>query len=325
METVGMSEEEENKPLTDEQKRKAISELKSEIAEFPKLRKSDIVLLTQLIDLEINLSYLLSEFPESYNESIDEFSKALQMAQNLEDNTKIAFIKGAIASIYYAKRDFMNAAQYYKESIDILKGTPYNNEIMVGQKGLGLSLMSLGDEITGIKSLLDAAQTCAEMSDIDNYMEIITLLKVHYTNKKDWEMIIELETKALKILKDIGNHHEIAISHMEIGLSHVQLKNYDDALKQFKQAVNSAIEEGDNLLIYQCIILVAETFFHMRQIDRAIDEYLRALSLVVFLDYQEEVQKTKLVLQTLGVPIEKIENAVQQGLDERKKAKKIKT
>jgi len=320
-----MSEEDENKPLTDEQKRNIIQELRSEIEGFPKLRKTDIVLLNQLVDLEINLAYLLSEFPESYNESIVEFSKALDIASDLEDKAKIAFIKGSIASLYYAKGDNMNAAQQYKESIDLLKGTPYTKEIMIGQKGLGLCLMALGDENAGVKILLDAAQNCAELSDVDNYMEIITLLKVHYTNKKDWAMIIELETKALKILKDIGNSYEITISHMEIGLSHIQLKSFKDALYHFKQAVNSAIEEGDNLLIYRCIILVAETFFHLRQIDDAINEYLRALSLAVYINNAEEVQKTKLVLQTLGATHEKIEKAIQDGFTEQKKSRKLKT
>jgi tetratricopeptide (TPR) repeat protein len=192
---------------------------------------------------------------------------------------------------------------------------------MIGIKGLGLSLLGLKDEKSGIERLLESADLCVEIPDIDNYMDIIIILKNLYADRSDWKTIISLEKKALKILESMNNQIEISYAHIEIGLSYSQLKDYNEAMIHFQKGVNAAIESGGNMLIYNGILMVAETLFHLREIDKAKEEYLKALSLIAYLDNQDEISKTSFVLLTLGTTKDEIEKAIKKGKLE-KNAKK---
>ena len=141
--------------------------------------------------------------------------------------------------------------------------------------------------------------------------------RTNIVSVRDWKTIISLEKKALKILESLNNQIEISYAHIEIGLSYSQLKDYSEALVHFQRCVNAAIESGDNLLIYNGILMVAETLFHLREIDKAKEEYLKALSLITFLDEHDEISKTTLVLLTLGTTNEEIESAKNKGIRER--------
>ena len=152
-------------------------------------------------------------------------------------------------------------------------------------------------------------------------MDIIIILKNLYADRSDWKTIISLEKKALKILESMNNQIEISYAHIEIGLSYSQLKDYNEALIHFQKSVNVAIESGGNMFIYNGILMVAETLFHLREIDKAKEEYLKALSLIAYLDNQDEISKTSLVLLTLGTTKDEIEKAIKKGKLE-KNAKK---
>jgi tetratricopeptide (TPR) repeat protein len=313
--------------LTDNQKETlaVIKKLKKNLSEFPPDNQISELEKEKKGEFFITLAYLLAEFPVSSSEAISVFLKALEILRLSGKNIKTASINGAIASIYYAKKDFQKAVRYYNESLKLFGeiSTSINTikERMIGIKGLGLSLLGLKDEKSGIERLLESADLCVEIPDIDNYMDIIIILKNLYADRSDWKTIISLEKKALKILESMNNQIEISYAHIEIGLSYSQLKDYNEAMIHFQKGVNAAIESGGNMLIYNGILMVAETLFHLREIDKAKEEYLKALSLIAYLDNQDEISKTSFVLLTLGTTKDEIEKAIKKGKLE-KNAKK---
>ncbi|MHA1728601.1 MAG: hypothetical protein ACTSWY_07695 [Promethearchaeota archaeon] len=327
-----------SKPLTGEQKKELIKKLRDQISNFPSQNEETEERVdkenqefknyqnAKKADLHINLGYILADFPEKYEQAITEFLIAIKLFTEInkeQSMEQICSLMGSIASVYFTMGDFSNAVSYYKKSFEIFNSQKvelHTKEVMIGKKGLGLSLLHMGEELKGVNNLLDAAKLCVKSNDINNYMEIITILKEIYVNKRDWEMIIELETKALQILENMKdkNHHEIVISHLEIGLALTQLKRYFDSLSHFHRAVNAALESRDNNLIYRGIIMVAETYFHLRQIENSKEEYLKALSLALYIGNKTEIQKTKLVLSALGASKEEINKAIETGEEEEK-------
>ena len=305
--------------LTDNQTEilKEIKKLKKILLEFPPDNQISEIEKEKKGEFLITLAYMLAEFPKSSDEAISVFLKALEIFKLLSKKVKTASINGTIASIHYGKKDFQNAARYYNESIklfgEISDTTNTLKERMIGIKGLGLSFLGLNDEKSGIEHLLKSADLCVEIPDIDNYMETIVILKKIFTARSDWKTIINIEKKALKILESLNNQIEISYAHIEIGLSYIRLKDYNEALIHFQRSVNAAIKSGDNRLIYHGILMVAETLFHQREIEKAKEEYLKALSLITFLDDQDEISKTTLVLLTLGTSNKEIETAKTKG------------
>ena len=309
--------------LTDNQKETiaAINKLRKTLQEFPPDNQISELEKVKKGEFFITLAYLLAEFPKSSGEAISVFLQALEIFRLSDKKIKTASINGTIASLHYSRKDFQNAVRYYRESVklftEISPNTNTLKERMIGIKGLGLSLLGLNDEESGIEHLLESADLCVEIPDIDNYMEIIVILKNIFADRSDWKTIISLEKKALKILESLNNQIEISYAHIEIGLSYSQLKDYNEALVHFQKGVNAAIESGENLLIYNGILMVAETLFHLREINKAKEEYLKALSLITFLDDHDEISKTTLVLLTLGTNNEEIERAKNKGMRER--------
>ena len=306
----------EPKELTEKQKQKIIKDLKEKILNLSSVKDKNNKEMQIIADSNINIAYLLADDRKNYNEAIEKFLLGLNYYKETDKKSRIASIYGAVGSICYAKKDFSNSSQYYKESINVLKDSKLKNEIMIGKKGLGLSLLGLNEEERGITYLLEAADICAEEPDLDNYMEIITILKLFFKEKEDWENSIELEKKALKVLEIVKNSNEITLSLYEIGIIYSYLKQYENSIVYLKKGVNSAIKSKNNQLLYNGISLVAEILFHMKKIEESKLEYLKALSLASYLDIKNEVDKTTMLLTALGTNHDDIHKAIEKGKNE---------
>lgn len=310
--------------LSDDEKKEMIKRLKKEILLYESKNPKSKEDTENLTEMKLTLGFLYANFPEFYDDALKIFLEIISSSQKTKiPKQQLANLYGSVASVSYAKKDYANASIYYKNTIDLLD--PINTkEIMITKKGLGLSLIGLGEFQNGIKLLLESAELAVDLSDINNYMDIIVVLKTFYAEKEDWEAVIELEKKALKILESYENHYEQFMAHIELGFAYSKLKKFEEALQDFKFAVNSAIKEGNNSLIYQGLILVAETYIHLQRVDDAKREYLQALSMATYMKNQEQIIKTKFILSKLGVSKEEIQKAEHQALEELKKPRKIK-
>jgi tetratricopeptide (TPR) repeat protein len=303
-----------------EQERLAlIDKIRKEIDSFPRLKRGFSKERAEVIDLHLTLGYLYADLPQFFDHSLQEFLIALSLTEELGDLQKIAHLNGIIASMYLARLNYAEAIRYYHCSIDLIQTDAFNKEMMVAKKGLGVAYIKTAHQEKGIKYLLEAAEICVELGDVNNYMEIITILSGFYRSQDDWGMIIEIESKALKILLDMGADLEIANTYIDIGIAWSKLEKFTNALDQFKNSVNFALKSENNLKIYQGIVLVAETYFHLRDISSAIKEYEQALSLAVYLEMGEEIKKTQMVLLTLGVSEAELRKVIEIGNKEKKK------
>jgi len=297
-----------------------ITKIRKEIDAFPRIKRGYSKEQEELIDLHITLGYLYSDLPRFYDQSLLEFSIALSLSEELRDRSKQAHINGIIASMHLVRLNYSQAIFYYENSIELLQTDTFNKEMMIAKKGLGIAYLRSGQSDSAITRLTEAAEICVELGDANNYMEIITILHTHFKKQGKWDMVILLEEKALKILFDMGVDEEISRSYMDLGIAYTNLKKYDYSLTNFKHAVNYAIKTENNLLIYQGILLVAETLFHLRDILGAKKEYFQALSMAVYLGWKDEIKKTKMVLLTLGASEQEITDAEDIGKKEMEKS-----
>ncbi len=297
-----------------------IDKIRKEIDSFPKLRRGFSKERVELIDLHLTLGYLYSDIRGFSEHTLQEFLIALSLSEELGDKEKIAHINGIIASMYLARLNFSQAISYFKNTIDLLQTNKFNKEMMITKKGLGIAYMKSFQFEQGINTLTEAAEICVDIGDINNYMEIISVLNGHYREKQEWDTVIELEKKALKILTDMGENEEISQTQMNLGIAYSKLRNYSESLTHFKNAVNYAIKAEHNLLIYHGIVLVAETYFQLRDLQHAKKEYLRALSMASFLELEDEIKKTQMVLLTLGATDQELNEAINIGKKEIKKS-----
>lgn len=297
-----------------------IDKIRKEIDTFPRLKRGFSKERLELIDLHITLGYLYSDLPRFFDHSLQEFIIALSLTEELGEEKKIAHLNGIIASMYLARLDYAQAIPYYTRSVELLHTDTFNKEMMIAKKGLGLALVKTNQQEKGVKILSEAAEICVELGEVNNYMEIITVLSRFYQDQEDWGMMINIESKALKILLDMGADEEISNTYIDIGLANSKLQNYQEALTHFKHAVNYAIKSGSNLRIYQGIVMVAESYFHLRDIPSAKKEYIQALSMASYLEMKDEIKKTQIVLLTLGATEEELRQAMHRGKGEIEKS-----
>jgi len=297
-----------------------IDKIRKEIDNFPRLRRGYSKEREEVIDLHLTLAYLYADIPQFHSYALQEFQIARTLTEELGDQKKLAHISGVIAYMYLAQLSYSQAIPYYKEAIELLKTDTFNKEMMIAKKGLGIAYLKSGNHEMGINILTDAAEICVELGDVNNYMEIVTEISAFYQETTDWKMVIEIESKALKILLDMGADGEISNTYIDIGIAFSKLKKHTDALLNFKQAVNYAIKSENNLSIYRGIVLVAESYFHLRDIKSAKKEYLQALSLAAFMGMEDETNKTKMVLLTLGASDLELSQAEEVGKKEIEKS-----
>lgn len=314
------TEPEEFRKLDERGKLDLIRDLKKRIADFPPKYKLTRKQAEELIEYTMSLSLLLAEFPKFYDEALENLFKILDLAERFDLKNKLASIKGSIASVYYARGDFLRAARYYLDSLDIL-GNRKNSEVMIGKKGLGLSLIAMGKEEEGVNYLLQAADLCADLRDYNNYMDILILLKKHYLSKKAYDVAAEIEKKAVKILEKTRNYYEIAMGYFELGRYLGLSGDYEGACNAYKTGTNYAFKAKTTDLMYKGVVSVAETYYKLGKIEEAKKEYLKALSIAAYLGDENEILKTKTVLRLLGINESEINTAIKKGIDERKSRK----
>ena len=297
-----------------------IDKIRKEIDSFPRLKRGYSKERVEVIDLHLTLGYLYSDLPRFQDHALQEFLIALSLIEELGDKSKLAHINGVIASLYLARLSYTQAISYYIKTVQLLQTDTFNKEMMITKKGLGISYIKTGQQEEGINILSDAAEICVELGEINNYMEIIMVLSSYYQDQQEWEMVIEVEAKALKILIDMAADDEISNTFFDLGIAYSKLQRYSESLSHFKQAVNYAIKTENNLKIYQGVVLVAETYFHLRDVPSARKEYMQALSMAAYLELEDEIKKTQMVLLTLGASEVELQQAVDVGKKEIKKS-----
>jgi len=150
-----------------------------------------------------------------------------------------------IAASFQMKGDFLNAIDYYQQSLKI-------REQMNDQQGVSTSLSNISGiyiSIGEFKKALDyALRSIKIFEQTGNKQALASTLNnigIIYNNLADYDKALEFNQKSLGLYKELGDKQGTAASNANIGNIYMSLSDYDKAMDYLLLSLSTAQEIGD--------------------------------------------------------------------------------
>ena len=227
---------------------------------------------TLLPDVNINKGITLSEIGE-HEKALTLFLSTLKIIDELEStsannlNKNSAYI--SIGNIFFDKKKFELAIEYYKKALKISEEAKNNNAVSVALGNIGI--------VYGAQNELDTAAFYFQkqldlQKKIGNKTGISTALGnlgIVFTLKKNYKKALEYQFKSLDIATEMRDKRLTAYSLQNIGLTYSYLKDFANAINY----LNKSIKISKEINLKQ---LLAENYKGISEVSISIGNYKEA-------------------------------------------------
>lgn len=246
---------------------------------------------------------------------------ALGDYEKLGDKEQKAAIQGSIGSLDLQQGNYYSAKKYCEEASEYWETTTHLNERIACQQNLGIIYLQLGDEPKAVDTIVSAMRMAMKLQDPDQFAVTIQILLNYYEEQRKFDVLKELKLKALEFWEKMDLKPRQVKTLIDLGVISQVLENFADALQYFKKAYNLALNLKDTKKMYLADGFIGETYFKLKEIEKAKQAYMDAFMLAVFLNLKEEMDKMRAVLVTLGISLDEIkakEAEAKKTTDEKK-------
>ena len=266
------------------------------------------------------------------------FIKALDAYKKIDDHYHLASVWGALGSLYLQYKDYDAALHYTEKAHAYWKNKSHLNERLICFQNLGTIYKNLGQIEKAADNVLEAMRLAVKLKDEIQFAKSIQILLEHYELKEDYQMLKELKTKALEFWAALDLPQRQFKTLVDLGVIYQVLEQPDKAINSFKNAFNVAYHIGDLKKMHLAQGFIAEVYFNKRDLDRAREVYIETFKLAVYIaaltkgkkgektysgtDF-ERINKSKLILLSLGLSESKIAEIQRNTEKEAKKTLKI--
>ncbi len=194
------------------------------------------------------LGLLLSHTGE-LNAAIDAYNRVLLLAENQNDNQKIAWAYGNLGSVYRIRSDTSKALEYHEKAIKLFKEQGDKLEVANEYGNLGLVYEDIGD--------LDKA--------------------------------LESHNKAINLFEEIGNKQSLALDYVNLGVLYKNRGDLDNALATYEKALYLNTDLGNKVGMAAAYGNLGNLYNNRGDLAKAIEFNQKALSLDVEVDYKDGI------------------------------------
>ncbi len=208
------------------------------------------------------------------HEALMAFRRALVISLDSKNKEMTAFIYKKIGVIHYKKKEYLKAENHYKKGllIDSLTKTAANNYY-----NISLVKKKLNQQDSVLHYLEKSLNIYKTLSYDEATYNAFLSAGITYKNRQLYEKALELLIIAHNGLKT-GNKIKLARTCTVIGNIHNQIKNYNQSLAYYKEALHASktSNKKEKSLIYNNIAIA---YKHLKVHDSVIINYKKALLL----------------------------------------------
>jgi len=229
---------------------------------------------------KVNLYQLITLEYRVFNpDSAMKYAKTTyKMANDLNWQKGKTFALFGIGLIHERKNDYLQAIDYYLQSIEIARKINDTNRLAVAYARIGLSYYHLNKYDDALENYFNAEKLWKMVDNKSGLANNFLNIGLIFDDRKQSDKALDYYKQALELFKELNNKIGIANVNMNIGIIHFQSKKYDlalnytyGALEIFRELNNLksiAVSYGTLGLIYNELV----------EFDKAI-EYLKNASL----------------------------------------------
>lgn len=203
--------------------------------------------------------------------------QAKELAEKIEFRQGQAYALKSIGQIYKKQAKYLEALDYYRQSIKMFEEIKDNVGVSNLYNNIGNVYYDQSDDVKALENYLQSLKF-AELSG-DNLRMLSALNNIGgvYTNKEaTYDKALEYYLKALPICEKIGKKEELGAIYANIGFIYAEKKDTDKAMIYFNKALQTYGNSEGSLNVYNYI---GKLYTSENKFDLALKNHSEALAL----------------------------------------------
>jgi tetratricopeptide (TPR) repeat protein len=199
-----------------------------------------------------------------YEKARNCYEKQLKIALEIEDLAMKSGALGGLGNVQYCVGNYHQAKIYYQQSLDF----------STNQADKGVALLGLGSVHCELGNLEEARDFYGQYQKIEKEFSDPSFRGMALIALGNLDTNLEQLKAGLVICQSIDNHCTIALGQILIGQAHLKNSHYSDAMRVFKEALESTKKIDDYALEAECYQGLGETCIKLMKYLEA-ENYLR--------------------------------------------------
>ncbi len=195
--------------------------------------------------------------------------EALKAAQALDDKTKIAAVLKKLGNYYYLRNDYINALEYYDQSLKKNIETNNTDEIAASYNNLGVIYSRLGHYTRALQNHLEQLKINEQTGNLKGIAISYRHIGNVYNYLSEYDKAIGFYQKSIDISVQLKDTSLIATGLTNLGELNMSQKNYDVAIENFNQAIGLKQKTRDERNIIPLLNNLGVAFLNKKEFDKA--------------------------------------------------------
>jgi len=257
---------------------------------------------------KVKAFYLLSFIDGTagnFSRSIDYADSCIAVAVKNNFSLEHADIINIKGSVYSDLNQFDKAIELYNESIEISKKIDYQRGINIAESNIGVCYYLEGDYQKSLEYFLSTLKYFETTSDTSSYLICIGNISSIYLEIEQYDEALEMVEDGMKFCKGVpGQQLRYADMIAQTALIKSELGDHQKALSLYFEVIKIQLQANDLRLAARTYNNLADVYFKMNQIEKAIQMSEKAIHIVDSLgfdyDYAEYTKVLAVILNDKG-------------------------
>ena len=236
-----------------------------------------------------------------------------------KDRMGQAAVFGLLGTLHFEQEKYLKSIDFFERALEIYDELNLYKEKIYCLKFMGNAWAKMEEHDKAEDLLFECSNLCSEHDDIYNLLDCLGSLVNIHENQENWDVLMELYQKILEAFEQLRDKRGIITTYFNLGIISKKLSDFERASRYFKQGTNVAIDANYAELIIKGLGYVGEALFHLGEIKKAKDQYIKALNLAQKVKAKNAIPQIKILLRSLGLSDaniqEELEKIRQDGKD----------
>jgi len=228
------------------------------------------------IDLFNKLSQLY--WQRSFDTSLLYATHALNLAEKIKDNYRIAYSLNMTGNAYYMLSDYSNSLEYYYRALQLRTELGDSNDIAKTLNNIGAVHLQTLNYDKALEYFEKALQIYSGLGNDEIIFILTNNIGGVYNERKDYERAFDYLYQAYEIAKKTKNENNLIVTLNNMGEVSVSLKQYEQALEYFLEAKELSEKLNDLNMLATILVNIGATYMSSGQHEKSLPFFEESLN-----------------------------------------------
>ncbi|WP_176723283.1 tetratricopeptide repeat protein [Roseivirga misakiensis] len=226
-------------------------------------------------------------FKSDFRKANEAYFESLRYSESLADTIAVAYTNRNIGLVYDRLGEYSTALQHYQITLEIYESRNLTNRLHRIYNSMGVLYRNIGDFEAALENYYKSYEIREELKDSIQMSRVLQNIGGTYLAKGDHGLALEVLLQAYEIQKDKEGNNGFQVTLANLGLAYERLFKPIEAKRFYLEGLKEAERLGDKREIVRGYHRMAHILLTQAKTDQALEYGLKALSLAKELNVRE--------------------------------------